>query len=86
MWIKDDLIPNADPACKVICYDRDFIGGIDMMDNVEDAIKNTNCVVLLLYRAFPRQSVVHRHDSSCIYYDEREEVQDYPSSRAWSNR
>ena len=52
MWVKDDLIPNVEPACSVICYDRDFLGGIDMMDNVEDAIKKTNCVVLLLTEHF----------------------------------
>ena len=52
MWVKDDLIPNVEKACPVTCYDRDFLGGYDMMDNVEDAIKKTNCVVLLLTEHF----------------------------------
>ena len=52
MWVKDDLIPNVEPACPVICYDRDFILGEDMMDNVEDAIKRTNCAVVLLTENF----------------------------------
>ena len=52
MWVKDDLIPNVEPACRVICHDRDFLRGVDMMDSVEDAIKNTNCVVLLLTEHF----------------------------------
>ena len=50
--MDDDLIPNVEPACPVICYDRDFLGGVDMMKNVEDAITNTNCVVLLLREHF----------------------------------
>ena len=52
MWVKDDLIPNVEPACPVICNDRDFEPGVDIMDNVEDAIKNTNCAVLLLTEHF----------------------------------
>ena len=52
MWVKDDLIPNVGPACPVICYDKDFLGGYDVMDNVEDAIKKTSCVVLLLTEHF----------------------------------
>ena len=54
MWVKDDLIPNVEPACPVICYDRDFIPGEDMMDNIEDAIKRTNCAVVLLTEHFPQ--------------------------------
>ena len=52
MWVKDDLIPHVQPACPLICYDRDFLPGIDMMDNVEDAINRTNCAVVLLTERF----------------------------------
>ena len=52
MWVKDDLIPNVEPACPLICLDRDFLPGIDMMDNIEEAIKRTNCAVVLLTEKF----------------------------------
>ena len=52
MWVKDHLIPHVEPACPLICYNRDFLGGYLMMDNVEDAIKRTNCAVLLLTENF----------------------------------
>ena len=52
MWVKDHLIPHVEPACPLICYDRDFLGGYDMMNNVEGAIKRTNCAVVLLTENF----------------------------------
>ena len=52
MWVKDDLIPHVEPACPLICLDRDFVPGIDMMDNIEDAIKRTNCAVVLFTEHF----------------------------------
>ena len=52
MWVKDDLVPHIEPACPLICYDRDFLPGIDMMDNIEDAINRTNCAVVLFTDQF----------------------------------
>ena len=48
LWVKDELIPHVEPARSIICYDRDFLGGMDMMDNIEDAIAATSCAVVFL--------------------------------------
>ena len=59
MWVKDHLIPHVETEeegdrrfCRLICYDRDFLPGIDMMDNIESAIKATHCCVMLLTEEF----------------------------------
>ena len=56
MWVKDQLIPHVevdeDSNCKIICSDRDFVPGMDVMDNVEDAIKNSDCCAMLLTENF----------------------------------
>ena len=73
MWVKDDLIPNVEPACPVIYYDRDFLGGVDMMDNVEDAISRTNCTVLLLTEHFlDNHWSIAMFQAACITMMERE--------------
>ena len=61
MWVKDHLIPHIElegeeaeeqEGCRLICYDRDFVPGMDMIDNIEAAIKATHCCVMLLTNKF----------------------------------
>ena len=50
VWIKDSLIPFIECACPLICYDRAFIIGEDMADNIQNAVQQTNYIVLLSRR------------------------------------
>ena len=52
VWIKDSLIPFIKTACPLICYDRDFIIGEDMADNIQNAVEQSNCAIVLLSRRF----------------------------------
>ena len=52
VWIKDSLIPFIESACPLICYDRDFILGEDMADNIQSAVEQSNCAIVLLSRQF----------------------------------
>ena len=52
VWIKDNLIPFIECACPLICMDRDFMPGVDMADEIEHAVKHTNCAIVLLSRRF----------------------------------
>ena len=56
VWIKDSLIPFIEYACPLICYDRDFIIGEDMADNIQDAVEKSNCAIVLLSRRFMQNS------------------------------
>ena len=56
VWIKDSLIPFIESACPLICYDRDFIIGEDMADNIQDAVEKSNCAIVLLSRRFMQNS------------------------------
>ena len=56
VWIKDSLIPFIEYACPLICYDRDFIIGEDMADNIQNAVEQTNCAIVLLSRRFMQNS------------------------------
>ena len=69
MWVKDDLISHVEPACPLICLDRDFLPGTDMMDNIEDAIKRTNCAVVLLTENF-LQNHWSVAVSRCFHYND----------------
>ena len=52
VWIKDNLIPFIECACPLICYDRDFMPGEDMTDEIQYAVEHTNCAIVLLPRRF----------------------------------
>ena len=52
MWVMRDLINKVEPGCPVLCYHKTFEPGVDIMDNVEDAINKSNCAVLLLTEHF----------------------------------
>ena len=56
VWLKDSLIPFIEYACPLICYDRDFIIGEDMADNIQNAVEQTNCAIVLLSRRFLENS------------------------------
>ena len=56
VWIKDSLIPFIESACPLICYDRDFIIGEDMADNIQNAVEQSNCAIVLLSRRFMQNS------------------------------
>ena len=56
VWIKDSLIPFIEYACPLICYDRDFIIGEDMVDNIQNAVEQSNCAIVLLSRRFLQNS------------------------------
>ena len=56
VWIKDSLIPFIESACPLICYDRDFIIGADMADNIHNAVEQSNCAIVLLSRRFLQNS------------------------------
>ena len=88
IWIKDSLIPFMEPACPVICYDRDFIIGDNMADNIQNAVEQNNCAIVLLSRQFMQNSW-----SCCMFqaaFSEMREreatIQDYldPDSRCHS--
>ena len=50
VWIKDSLIPFIEFACPLICMDRDFMPGEDMADEIQRAVEQSNCAIVLLSR------------------------------------
>ena len=56
IMIRESLIPFIECACPLICYDRDFIIGEDMADNIQNAVERSNCAIVLLSRRFMQNS------------------------------
>ena len=52
VWIKDSLIPFIESACPLICMDRDFMPGEAMADEIQHAVEQSNCAIVLLSRRF----------------------------------
>ena len=48
LWVKDVLIPELEPPYELICYDRDFLAGVDMAENIETAVESTRCAIVLI--------------------------------------
>ena len=51
-WIKDEFVARVVPSWPVICYDKDFLGGFDMADNIQGAVAFTDCAVVLITQRF----------------------------------
>ena len=51
-WIKDEFVARLVPDWPVICYDKDFLGGFDMADNIQGAVSFTDCAVVLITEQF----------------------------------
>ena len=51
-WMKNELVPHVEPDWPVICLDKNFPAGIDMADNIKNAITVTQCAVVLLTKDF----------------------------------
>ena len=52
VWIKDSLIPFIECACPLLWSERTFIIGEDMAVNIQNAVEQTNCAIVLLSRRF----------------------------------
>ena len=52
VWIKDSLLPFIECACPLIWSEKDFIIGEDMAVNIQNAVEQTNCAIVLLSRRF----------------------------------
>ena len=52
VWIKDSLIAFIECACPLLWSERTFIIGEDMAVNIQNAVEQTNCAIVLLSRRF----------------------------------
>ena len=51
-WIRQSLMPFIESACPLIWSQRDFVAGEYMAVNIQNAVEQTNCAIVLLSRRF----------------------------------
>ena len=52
VWIKDSLLPFIECACPLLWSERTFMLGEDMADEIQNAVEQSNCAIILLSRRF----------------------------------
>ncbi len=51
-FVMNTLKPNLEPQFKLFIHSFDFVPGIDIFENIENAVQNSNCAIILLWQEF----------------------------------
>ena len=56
LWVRDSLLPivEGEMECSVCLHDRDWLAGIDIVDNISSSVLTSRKVILVISNAFAR--------------------------------